>query len=72
MISYSLGSPESNASYVNGDTERDLSSSGGSSSKALIADLKLKLAMKDAEIQKLQAGAMVKTAAQQKHIAGEG
>lgn len=38
--------------------------------RALVADLKLKLAMKEAEIQKLQAGAVARAAAQQKHIAG--
>lgn len=39
--------------------------------RALVADLKLKLAMKEAEIQKLQASAVARAAAQQKHIAGE-
>jgi uncharacterized protein YqeY len=36
-----------------------------------VADLKLKLAMKEAEIQKLQASAVARAAAQQKHIAGK-
>ena len=60
-------------SYLNGDTSLVDSEGFGSPGKtrALIADLKLKLAMKDAEIQKLQASAVARAAAQQKHIAGE-
>ena len=72
---YSASSPGSNGSFLNGDLGLDshntshLSGSGGST-RAIIADLKLKLAMKDAEIQKLQAGAVARAAAQQKQIAG--
>ena len=41
-----------------------------SSNKATIADMNMKLAMKDAEIQKLQASLTARSAAQQKSIAG--
>ena len=60
---------------MNGDMGLDshdtsnVSGSGGST-RAVIADLKLKLAVKDAEIQKLQASAVARAAAQQKQIAG--
>ena len=60
-------------SYIQEDTEhdRDHVTGSGGTARAVIADLKLKLAMKEAEIQKLQATAVARAAAQQKHIAGE-
>lgn len=72
---YSASSPGSNGSFLNGDlglnshNTSHVSNSGGST-RAVIADLKLKLAMKDAEIQKFQASAVARAAAQQKQIAG--
>ena len=60
-------------SYIhdNVENERDHVTGSGGTARAVIADLKLKLAMKEAEIQKLQATAVARAAAQQKHIAGE-
>lgn len=63
-------SPRNMGSYID-DGEHDHVTGSGGTARAVIADLKLKLAMKEAEIQKLQATAVARAAAQQKHIAGE-
>ena len=57
-------------SYIEDEHDRDNVTGSGGSARAVIADLKLKLAVKEAEIQKLQATAVARAAAQQKHIAG--
>lgn len=57
-------------SYIDDEHDRDHVMGSGGSARAVIADLKLKLAVKEAEIQKLQATAVARAAAQQKHIAG--
>ena len=72
MDGYHSMSPRNMGSYIQDDEhDRDHVTGSGGSARALIADLKLKLAMKEAEIQKLQATAVARAAAQQKHIAGE-
>lgn len=73
MNGYHSMSPRNMGSYIQEDTEhdRDHVTGSGGTARAVIADLKLKLAMKEAEIQKLQATAVARAAAQQKHIAGE-
>jgi len=70
---YNSLSPRNMGSYIHDDVEneRDHVTGSGGTARAVIADLKLKLAMKEAEIQKLQATAVARAAAQQKHIAGE-
>ena len=72
MNGYHHISPRNMGSYIQDDTENNVDhvTGSGGSSRAVIADLKLKLAMKEAEIQKLQATAVARAAAQQKHIAG--
>lgn len=72
MNGYHHMSPRNMGSYIQDDTENNVDhvTGSGGSSRAVIADLKLKLAMKEAEIQKLQATAVARAAAQQKHIAG--
>ena len=71
MNGYHNISPRNMGSYIEDEHERDHVTGSGGSARAVIADLKLKLAMKEAEIQKLQATAVARAAAQQKHIAGE-
>lgn len=73
MNGYNSISPRNMGSYIHDDVEneRDHVTGSGGTARAVIADLKLKLAMKEAEIQKLQATAVARAAAQQKHIAGE-
>lgn len=73
MNGYHSISPRNMGSYIQDDVdnERDHVTGSGGTARAVIADLKLKLAMKEAEIQKLQATAVARAAAQQKHIAGE-
>lgn len=73
MNGYNSISPRNMGSYIHDDVEneRDHVTGSGGTARVVIADLKLKLAMKEAEIQKLQATAVARAAAQQKHIAGE-
>ena len=67
---YSISPRNMGNSYIEDEHDRDHVTGSGGSARAVIADLKLKLAVKEAEIQKLQATAVARAAAQQKHIAG--
>ena len=72
MNGYNSFSPRNMTHLLHDDVDTNKShvTASGGTARAVIADLKLKLAMKEAEIQKLQATAVARAAAQQKHIAG--